>query len=377
MENDERDIILEKDDDNIQDYTSADGGIYPYSKDMDLSKIEVDLKEDKQSIFEVLRKFKRKQFVFDPDFQRSNKAWKPEQKSMFIESLILNLPLPPFYFNKDKEGRFVVIDGLQRLTAIIDFFSGHHTLTGLMALPWLNGYTIDKLRVDYESVVAKIEDKNVLYYSIMPSVPMAVIYDIFRRINTGGTSLERQEIRNCIYIGNSTVLLKKMSDNDIFKRSIDGGISDARMKDRESILRCLAFSEYMDLDSYKGDMDNYLGSVMQHMNKQSNSELENVSNDFMKTIDLCHEVLGVKAFRIKTQKSRGSINIAVMESVYSAFYMLRNRNIIGHKDSVDKAVNLLLNDSDYIDSVKTSTNSIKKVKARFSIGYKYIEEALC
>ncbi|ATC57914.1 DUF262 domain-containing protein [Vibrio anguillarum] len=177
--------IIESDDDTVEDYTSGDGGIYPYSKNVDLSKIEINLREDKISVFEIIRWTNKDKFVLDPEFQRSPNAWNEMKKSMFIESLILNLPLPHFYFNRDSSGRLVVIDGLQRLTAVLDFYNDDFRLEGLKALPWLNGFSKSELEEEYGEVWSKIEDKNIPYYSIMPSVPMAVTYDIFRRINTG------------------------------------------------------------------------------------------------------------------------------------------------------------------------------------------------
>ena len=126
----------------------------------------------------------------DPDFQR-NLVWSQEKKSGFIESIILNIPLPPLYFNQDKQGNWIVVDGLQRSTTLRDFVTNKFPLKGMKALPWLNG----KRFRDLEDIRARIEDKGLLYYLIKPSVHLSVIHDIFNRINTGGTQLQRQEIR--------------------------------------------------------------------------------------------------------------------------------------------------------------------------------------
>jgi hypothetical protein len=369
--------VLETDDDNSNDYTSDDGGIYPYSKDVDLSSIEINLRDDKISVFEIIRRTAKGNFIFDPEFQRSPNAWNKDKKSMFIESLILNLPLPPFYLNKNKESKYIVIDGLQRLTAILDFFAGKFKLEGLKALPWLNGFDFGMLENEYAQVLSKIEDKNIPFYTIMPSVPMAVTYDIFRRINTGGTSLERQEIRNCIYIGPSTRLLKRLSENEVFRKVIDEGISSKRMKDRESILRCLAFSSKSNIEDYESNLDDYLSNKMKDINNYNDDEINELENRFLKIMEVIFVVFDKNAFRLPSKGNRGVINIAVMESIYNAFARYELDAIKNNKNKVIIAFQNLIQNSDYLESVKTSTNSIKKVKARFRIANQYIGECLC
>lgn len=368
----EEDNILTTDDDNSEDYTSNDGGIYPYSEDVDLSKIEINLRDEKISVFEVLRWTKKNKFKLDPDFQRSPNAWSNNKKSMFIESLILNLPLPHFYFNKDDSGRHVVIDGLQRLTAILDFFDNKFKLEGLKALPWLNNYNFSSLDKSYPEIVSKIEDKNIPYYSIMPDVPMAITYDIFRRINTGGTILERQEIRNCIYLGKSTQLLKELSGNEVFKKAIDNGISSKRMKDKEAVLRCIAFSDPNLLNNYQSDMDEYLSNKMKEINKMEENEIRSIADMFNKTMSLVIDIFGNSAFRINTKDKRGPINIAVMESVYNFFVNSNPDYILSNKKEIRNAFNMLINDESYLNAVKTSTNSVNKVKTRIELSNKYL-----
>ena len=105
----------------------------------------------------------------------------------------------------------------------------------------MNGYTFPGLKElpgDYQT---RIEDKKLYIYLIKTSVIVKVVYDIFNRVNTGGTTLQRQEVRNCIFSGKSTKLLKQLSEKEYFIKAIDNGVSPKRMKDREVILRYLAF----------------------------------------------------------------------------------------------------------------------------------------
>ena len=241
--------IIVTDEDTIEE-DSNDGGIYPY----DPAYTDIEIGEAPFSIFEYLRQLNKGKIKIQPDFQR-NQVWTTVQKSRFIESVILNFPLPPIYLNETKDSTYIVIDGLQRTTALQEFYNGDFALTGIEALPKYNGRYFKEpknnsksgIKFDYSEIVlpeplqSKFEDKKLTIFILKPSTPMVVIYDLFNRINTGGTQLNRQEVRNCIFIGKSTQLLKELSEENYFKKAIDWGVSDKRMKDREVVLRYLTF----------------------------------------------------------------------------------------------------------------------------------------
>ncbi|MGK7931863.1 MAG: DUF262 domain-containing protein [Microcystaceae cyanobacterium] len=184
---DEDPIVMDEDTPEDED----SGGLYPYDPTKD--KEDIDIREDPQTVFELIRKYKQGKLIIDPDFQR-NLVWGIEQKSRFIESVILNFPLPPLYVNQSKDGKYIIVDGLQRTTTLYQFMENpKFELKGLKALPHLNGYTFDglaELAGDYQ---AKIEDKKLTLYTIRLSVSSKVVYDIFNRINTGGTQLNREQ----------------------------------------------------------------------------------------------------------------------------------------------------------------------------------------
>jgi len=336
--------------------------IYPanYSK-------EIDIKEEKFSVYELSRKIDQKKVFMNPDFQR-NLVWKKFQKSKFIESIILNVPLPPLYFKKELDGKYIIIDGLQRTSALKAFIDksndNNFYLEGLEALPELNGKYFHQLEDDLRS---RIEDKNLLIYILQPSVPMVVVYDIFNRINTGGTQLVRQEIRNCIFIGNATELLKKLSETDLFKTAIDYGISPVRMKDREAILRCLAFKIFNYNVDYNNSMDDYLERAMKKINRMSKREIEELENDFVRIMNLTVDFFGTDNFRLPTEYSRGRINIAVMESVYYFFSKKLDLYLISNKQKIKENYIKLFQNSHYIEAVRYSTGTTANVKSRFNL----------
>lgn len=345
--------------DNVDAYES----IYPvnYSK-------EIDIKEDRFTVFELIRKIKGEKVIMNPEFQRKL-VWKQQQKSQFIESIILNVPLPPFYYKKNLEGKFIIVDGLQRTSTLQSFLNNEFSLQGLNALTQLNNSYFGNLE---EALRTRIEDKSLLIYVVQPSVPMVVVYDIFNRINTGGTQLERQEIRNCIFIGESTRLLQRLSNREEFKKAIDWGIPDTRMKDREAILRCIAFTIMDYKIEYNNSMDEFLENAMKKLNKMSTNEIHDIENTFIRIMELTYESFGRNNFRLPTEFSRGRINIAVMETIYY-FYSRNIGNSLISQNRILENYHNLINDDEYTDSVRYSTGSSTKVKTRFRRAIEILE----
>jgi len=362
-----KDIILdfveqiESDEDTLDNDETGKGSIYPY----DPSKSDIDIREDPQTVFElVVRKWDR-ELIQMPDFQRKY-VWKSEQQCLFIESVLLNFPLPPLYINKDKYGKYIVVDGRQRLTTLRRFIKNDFRLSGLKAIPDINGKNFKELvefNGDYQS---KIEDKKLLVYLIQPSVPLEMVYDIFNRINTGGTQLERQEIRNCIYIGKATEFLQKLAAKPIFKMAIDYGISDNRAKDQEAILRYLSFRIFDYNLDYKYSMNDFVENAMKHMNESLSQEnFDRFEEEFIRAMKYTREFFDRRNFRFPTDETRGRVNIAIFETVAGFFASKSEKYLLENKAQIKANFTILLNNPQYIDAVRYSTGDKKRVASRF------------
>jgi len=338
-------------------------GIYP----IDIENT-IEIKDDKFSVFEYIRKVNNGKIIMNPDFQR-NEVWTIEQKSQLIESTMLEIPIPAFYMKKDAQGRLIVVDGLQRTLALRGFLNDDFRLCGLNALDKLNGYKCSEMRNDdkLSTLVTRVEDKQLLFYVISKDTPMSIVYDIFNRINTGGTKLERQEIRNCIFIGHSTRLLKELSAEDVFKKAIDGGISAKRMKDREAALRCIAFTILNYKKVYARSMDDFLERAMRKINKSSVIEVEDIKKTFLKIMKQTRSIFGTSNFRIPSDYTRGRINIAVMETIYYVFFKKVELGQTIDNNLMRQSFQTLLKDPDYLDAVRNSTGSPYKVMTRFEL----------
>jgi len=334
---------------------------------------EIDVKDAHYSFFDYLRKIQEGQIILNPDFQR-NKVWKGVQKSQFIESAILGLPLPPIYFKKDNFSKLVIVDGLQRTTAIQEFMGNQLRLEGLETLKKLNGFTFKELKEStaFEGYATRVEDNQLFCYVLQKSVPMSVVYDIFNRINTGGTKLSRQEIRNCLFIGHSTRLVKKLSENPVFRGAIDNGISKDRMKDREAVLRCLAFRVLDYEKDYLWSMDSFLEKAMKELNKMSEIKIQDIEIEFLDTMKYLTDVFGKHNFRIYDEYTRGRINIAVMESVYWSICKASDKHLVITKEELTERYEKMIRDHAYLFSVRNSTGSKSKVSDRFNIAKNYL-----
>lgn len=155
------------------------------------------------SIFQISQMIENEDIDLSPDFQREF-VWNDiTRKSRLIESLLLRIPLPVFYFAQDEEGLFQVVDGVQRLTVIQSFMKNEFKLKNLEYLhecegKWFRNPNVEKDMSLSGIYTRRIEQTQLFINVIDPQTPYRVKYDIFKRINTGGKTLNNQEIRNCL-----------------------------------------------------------------------------------------------------------------------------------------------------------------------------------
>jgi hypothetical protein len=332
-------------------------------------KTSLDIQEDKFSIFEYMRKYDRKQLVVNPDYQR-NVVWKTAQMSRFIESIMLNFPLPPMYLNQRTDGNFAIIDGLQRTTTLHLFMKDKFVLKDLQTLNYLNGKKFSEIP---EAFQTRIEDKNLNIYILKPSTPIEVIYELFDRINTGGTPLNRQEVRNCIFIGKATDLLRELAASKEFIMATNSGIDAKRMKDQEAVLRYLAFYLFDYNTIYQGDLSPFVENAMRSINKMKTEEIERLKTDFLRVMKWAAEIFQEKAFRIPVYhedgsiKLKGFINISILESVCYFFSKYSDEFLQKNAKKIAQNYDELIQNQDYLNAVKISTGNKQKVRSRFEL----------
>ena len=321
------------------------------------------------------------QILLNPGFQR-NKVWKErKRKSLLIESLMLRIPIPAFYFYENEDSKFIVIDGLQRLSTIQSFINDEFRLSGLEYLhEFCDGKTFSELDVKYQQRIYRTQ----LAVNILDArSPSNVVFDIFRRVNTGGVSLKPQEIRNAISKTRTRELLVELYNSDEFQNATHRKIKDDRMDGQELVLRFYAFWKNYDygrniLDYDTGNIAKFLDEALLLLNKASTEEIELFKKDFKRSLSLSYRIFGQYNFR--KNYLEGYLADVINKSLYTSWsVLLANPNLseeylINYKDSIIHAVaKCLSGDTEYDTYLTQGTNSTKAVQYSFYIANKIIK----
>jgi uncharacterized protein with ParB-like and HNH nuclease domain len=297
-----------------------------------------------------------------PNFQRRF-VWSLNQASKLIESFLLGLPVPAIFLYADKDDNLNVIDGQQRLLTIYYFFKGlfgeekngkriTFKLVGLKEDSPYSNVTIESLKQSNPSAFNKLNDSVLRAFIVKQIHPKdnTSIYHIFERLNTGGTQLQGQEIRNCIYYGKLNDLIVELNTYNFWRKIFGSTLLNKHKRDEELILRF--FSLYYDSKKYSKPMKDFLSNFMANNRNPSDARLNEFKKIFIDTSDLVYEILGEKPFVLM----RG-LNVAIYDSVFTV--IAQEINVL-NKNNYKK----LLDDEIFIKSVTSGTTDEIAVKNR-------------
>jgi hypothetical protein len=342
--------------------------------------------------------------ILIPAYQRLPNLWDNKKKSRFIESLMLNLPIPLFYFdeteieNKEKgikEKKWMVIDGLQRMSALehlillcdkepnnLTTISGNKqplVLSDLEFKSEFNDRRWDELPRD---VQRRIENCQVTINLIQKGTPEEVKYNIFCRINQGGTELKAQEIRTALFQGYKIEFVENLISQETeagksFIKATDNSVPDKRQEDLDFATRFLSFY-LLGYEKYEPDMDSFLTIGTKSIPK-GNAEQEKILNDFQKAMNIAYEVFGQNAFRkITTDNQRNRINKPLFEVISVYFAKLDNREqnkLLQQKDiCVKKFVQMLQQNKSFFDAITRGTATKDSVKKRHELFREFLNK---
>ena len=251
------------------------------------------------SAFEITRYIQKNKIKLKTDFQR-NFVWDNTRKSRLIESMLLKIPLPAFYFWENKKGYYEIVDGLQRITVINEFLTNQFKLRNLEYLSDLDGVYYEtnekeKKKGLPEEFSSRVEVTQLNINVIESGSPEKVKYEIFYRINTGGRPLNKQEVRNCFASPELRLFLEEIVNHPSFKKATNESVKDVRMDAQELILRFLAFYQYG--DEYKGDKEPFLNDSQEKLNNLKPSEFIPLKNAFVTGMENAHKCFGDYSFR--------------------------------------------------------------------------------
>ncbi len=306
-------------------------------------------------------------------FQRNPNLWDDVKKSQLIESILIRFPLPAFYFDGSDDNKWLVVDGLQRLSSIRHFVLDKENplrLTGMEFLTSLNGKTYDQLDLSLQRL---IEETPVVVYLINPGTPADVKFNIFKRINTGGLKLEPQEIRHALFQGIPSKFIAELAEMEEFKAASTYSIKSHRMLDRDFANRFLAFYVFP-FDKYQPDLDTFMSKAMAKTASMSEAELKKIKMDFASSMDLNQKIFGENAFRKIPGKNerRKPMNKALFEVFSVLFSKLddsdRSKLFKQRKSFVRDFTQLLYHDEEnrFFWAVSSATGDRNRVNYRFS-----------
>ena len=303
-----------------------------------------------------------------PDFQRNRGIWDDQQKSRLVESLLLRIPLPVFYVAADEEENWSVVDGIQRMTTINDYVTGEFPLGRLEYLTSFNGSRFGDLP---RKMQRRINETELVINVIEPGTPPEVMFNVFLRINTGGMTLNGQEIRHALHLGPVREYLKGLAESGEFLKATNNSISPRRMANRECVLRFLAFHVEPWENYADNNLDGYLGMTMDKLNEMSNDERQSIAEQFAKAMRTAYGIFGDDAFRkrYRMEDNRRPVSKALFEtwSVQLARCSPKDvSSLIRRKKRVRKAfISLLNNDSEFDRAISYSTSTPARVRLRF------------
>lgn len=313
-----------------------------------------------------------------PELQRKY-VWTKKTASRFVESLLLGLPVPSIFLaNNEVTGKRLIVDGYQRLRTLVDFISegvwhGDDTVFRLVNSDIINvrwrGKTFKEL-----SDVDKRRLKNYTIHAIIFEQKQPLndsgMFQIFERINTGGMTLNDQEVRNCVYQGALNTLLFELNKNEAWRKLYGLEKEDTRMKDLELILRFFALNKE---DVYRSEQNSFtlkqlLNEEMAQNVKDSN-HVHELREDFKKVIEFIYENFGEEAFfnlQNDLQKMRKRLYPTVYDSLMIATSIaLRNGYTVGQEDLREKRLKLL-KDEEYRESITQGTMQTGHINTRIS-----------
>jgi Protein of unknown function DUF262 len=308
-----------------------------------------------------------------PEFQREF-VWTLKQSSLLIESFLMGLPVPPAFFYIDEVNKSLVIDGQQRIRSVIFFFEGYfgaETGQGKRQVFRLTGLSEKSPYHNLRFADLKDSDQRKLRGSVLravnikqlaPRADNSSVYHIFERLNTGGTALKPQEIRNCVFRGPIVGKLRALNRDENWRKLLGKDVSDRFQRDVELVLRL--FSLFEDWEKYEKPMKEYLNKSMRQNTQFVSPKARKFQKLFPKACEAVVKALGAKPFHV-----RGPLNSSVLDATMCAVLEAHGNLPADFKEQFYK----LNADEDFQEKIRVSTTDTVTVRNRIRIAKKYLK----
>lgn len=333
-----------------------------------------------------------------PEYQR-RLVWDKKKKSRFVESLLMNIPIPPIFLFEHELSRYEVMDGQQRVNTILEFYDNSLKLSGLETWHALNGLTLkqcpEKIQRGFDR--RRISATVLLAESSGDSREAAhqLRRQVFERLNTGGLRLNAQELRNSMYGGALNELLIELAGNAEFNEVWDipkyedhydresGHISKdlaenglfKRMIDCEIVLRFFAFR---DTSNIRGSAKSILDRFMESHQNPSIETIRELKAAFLSTLTLAHQVFGPRTFQLKESSGRWTHSQPLYDAVMVGLDQMQAHAAALRKarQSIQDSLIDKLQDEDAYELVIGRPNTATAIKDRLTLVRRILEKAI-
>ena len=344
----------------------------------------VDIVDKKIAINTLLARLQHGELNLSPDFQRRANLWDEKRKSRLIESVLLRIPLPSFYFSEDNNGNFEVVDGLQRLCAIFHFVDHAKLndatqaqlaplrLSNLQYLTEMNGKSFAELGRPFQRRINELEiNVNV----IRATTPKEVMFNVFARLNQGGLPLSAQEIRNAIYPGEWRQHIRKFAEGSAFLTATNSKVPTDRQQDMEMVLRFVALWSLGEPFKRPANqvLDKFLNETVETRLKSWIVDDWNTARSaFIKGLEAATAIFEGHAFRKSFAGSKGKspINKGLFEAQVLTLANLslpKINKLIDCKEQVSTKFGALINsDSKFSIGLRSGTGHAESSNARIA-----------
>lgn len=333
-----------------------------------------------RAVIDLARMYDEKELILQPDWQRDY-VWSNKQASQLVESLFLRLPIPLIYLFQERDGTLSVVDGQQRLTALIEFVRNKHcdplktgdiALSGLEELTHLNGKRFTDLSIQDQQFIKNQELSTVrMSSSINPDLKL----EVFRRLNTGSVKLNAQELRNAAYRGPYNDELKKWAQSAEFRALIGRKDRDPRMLDVELVLRFCAWVQRGWHSLTTKNLSEFLDREMEYGKTYKIKELTTLGQKFRNAVSLSHSTFGndraFRRYRFGPNDTEGiwepKVNKAVYDVVMYGFARYSKAEVFPHIEAIRESfIDLMATDPNFQDTIAASTSDSARVNYRFT-----------
>lgn len=321
------------------------------------------------SFGEIMSMYQREEIIIDPEFQRLFR-WTDEQKTKFIESIILGIPIPPIFVAEDSDGRWELVDGLQRISSLLSFFGELRTskdknnwiMTEGGLLKSLEGVSFSTLPSKY---ALNIKRATCRVEIIRWNSNYDMRYELFNRLNTGGTALTDQEIRNCIFRGhgsNFNNFLKKISNNQIVEDMV--GNSEKQKEElylEEIVLRFVTLFK-QEADHITHDMPLQMTEFMKLAVKNEATFDERSGEIFIRTLNLL-QPLGPSIFRYNSNRNfSANLFDTIVVGIAENIEIWEEKP--GNLNEIQNRINILKEDPEFKKLIGSGAATKSRVKRR-------------